>query len=123
MAVNEQRRHFFRIGFDSPARLSLADRQFAVQVVDLSLRGALLRLPHGADVEAGAAARLHVDLDQAAGSEILMQGTVAHAKGRYAGVVCRSMDLDSVTHLRRLVELNLGSADLLRRELSALLGE
>ena len=121
--MNEQRRHFLRIGFDSPARLSLADRQFAVQVVDLSLRGALLRLPHGADVPAGAAARLHVDLDQAAGSEILMQGNVAHAAGRCAGVVCRGMDLDSVTHLRRLVELNLGSADLLRRELSALLGE
>ena len=30
---------------------------------------------------------------------------------------------DSVTHLRRLVELNLGNPDLLERELSALIAE
>ena len=47
--------------------------------------------------------------------------TVAHREGRRAGLACQSIDVDSVTHLRRLVELNAGDPDLLQRELSALL--
>ena len=36
------------------------------------------------------------------------------------GLRCVDIDLDSITHLRRLVELNLGETELLERELSAL---
>ncbi len=52
---------------------------------------------------------------------ILMQGTVAHVDGRKMGLRCDSIDIDSITHLRRLVELNAGDPDLLERELAALL--
>lgn len=117
--MNADRRHSSRITFASPARLILADRQLAVQVLDLSLKGALVGLPEDADIVAGATAVLHVHLDQT-GQEICMEGTIAHVEGRQAGLVCHSIDIDSVTHLRRLVELNLGNADLLQRELSAL---
>jgi hypothetical protein len=33
---------------------------------------------------------------------------------------CTEIDLDSITHLRRLLELNLGDPDLIERELSDL---
>jgi hypothetical protein len=36
------------------------------------------------------------------------------------GFVCRHIDLESISHLRRLVELNLGDESLLERELAAL---
>jgi hypothetical protein len=36
------------------------------------------------------------------------------------GFVCQYIDLDSISHLRRLVELNLGDGSLLERELAAL---
>ena len=52
-----------------------------------------------------------------------MNCQLAHCHGRLAGLVCTSIDLDSITHLRRLVELNLGDPDLLDRELSALIGD
>ena len=52
-----------------------------------------------------------------------MNVKVAHVEGRYAGLVCEGIDIDSVTHLRRLVELNLGDPDLLDRELSSLIVE
>jgi hypothetical protein len=52
-----------------------------------------------------------------------METRVTHIEGRYAGLDCHNIDLDSVTHLRRLVEFNLGSEELLERELSALLSE
>ena len=37
------------------------------------------------------------------------------------GFHCQLIDLDSITHLKRLVELNLADEGLLHRELSALL--
>jgi len=36
------------------------------------------------------------------------------------GLSCREIDLDSITHLRRLVALNLGDEALLDRELGLL---
>ena len=54
---------------------------------------------------------------------IRMQGTVAHTEGLYLGLSCRNLDIDSATHLRRLVELNLGDPALLEREVSALVAE
>jgi hypothetical protein len=52
-----------------------------------------------------------------------MQGVITHVEGLYIGLACRNIDLDSVTHLRRLVELNLGDVALLERELSALVAD
>jgi hypothetical protein len=38
----------------------------------------------------------------------------------YYGLACREIDLDSVTHLRRLVALNLGDETLAEREFAQL---
>lgn len=120
--MNNERRHYSRIAFHTPAYLILADRNLEVVVVDLSLKGALVRLPADTLLEDGLACTLRVRLDDA-GSHIRMEMKVTHVRGVDAGLVCHSIDLDSVTHLRRLVELNLGDEKLLERELSALVGE
>ncbi len=120
--MSNERRHYSRIAFHSPAHLILPDRNQEVVVVDLSLKGALVRLPSITALENGLPCTLRVRLDDA-GSHIRMEMKVTHVQGLYAGLVCHSIDLDSVTHLRRLVELNLGDERLLERELSALLGE
>ncbi|MBV5345386.1 MAG: PilZ domain-containing protein [Rhodoferax sp.] len=120
--MSNERRHYSRIAFHSPAHLVLSDRNVEVVVADLSLKGALVRLPAKTQLESGAPCTLRVRLD-AAGDHIRMETKVTHVHGLYAGLVCQSIDLDSVTHLRRLVELNLGDEKLLERELSALLEE
>ncbi len=118
--MSEERRQYSRISFASPAQLVLGKLTFEVQVLDLSLKGALLCLSDDTALAIGATAVLDVPLDQL-GNRIRMQATVAHCQGRQAGLVCQTIDIDSITHLRRLVELNLGDADLLQRELAALL--
>jgi hypothetical protein len=121
--MTDERRQYSRIAFAAPAHLLLGEQVLRVEVLDLSLKGALLRLPDQADpghLAVGTAAVLDVPLDQS-GQVIRMQATVAHLDDGRAGLLCRSIDVDSVSHLRRLVELNLGDADLLQRELSALL--
>lgn len=116
------RRHFSRIAFHAPAELITGQRHASVVILDLSLKGALIRLPAGSHVAEGENCTLRFSLGDI-GNTIRMQGTVAHLEGYHAGLVCRSIDIDSVTHLRRLVELNLGDPGLLERELSSLVAE
>ena len=51
---------------------------------------------------------------------IRMTVTVMHVHADRIGLHCEHIDIDSVTHLRRLIELNLGDPELLERELSGL---
>ena len=118
----EERRQYSRIAFRAPARLVFPDYSLDAVVIDLSLKGALIRLPADARIEEDIPCTLHVRLGEF-NDQISMDTRIAHVEGRYAGILCLAIDLDSVTHLRRLVELNLGSADLLERELSALVAE
>jgi hypothetical protein len=45
---------------------------------------------------------------------------VAHLEGSNVGLKCEHIDLNSLTLLRRLLELNTGDTDLMDRELSHL---
>lgn len=122
--MTEERRHHSRIAFHAPATLSFVEHRTEVVILDLSLKGALIRLPADALVEPGTCCILHVHLNETESSnEIDMEARIAHVEGRYAGLLCLAIDLDSVTHLRRLVELNLGDPELLERELSALIAD
>ena len=117
--MTRNRRQFSRIRFQTDARLFLPDAECDVEVVDLSLRGALVRLSAPAFVAVGSNCTLKIRLDEA-GTTIRMEATVVHRQGDHAGLYCREIDLDSVTHLRRLVELNVGDEAILNRELSLL---
>lgn len=116
-----ERRHFIRVGFDAPALLTTATDAFSVHVLDLSLKGALLRAPAQASLEAGMSCQLTIPLAET-GNHIAMSTEVAHVEGLHTGLLCRGIDLDSVTHLRRLIELHLGDPALLERDLAELTG-
>lgn len=116
---NEQR-HFSRISFDAEARLTRAEEKWPCQLIDLSLKGALIVRPMNLNAQAGDQFLLELALDSENKVVIRMQVSVSHVENDHIGFHCEHIDLDSITHLRRLVELNLGDAELLNRELSAL---
>jgi hypothetical protein len=120
--MSEERRRYSRIAFHSPGRLVFIDCSFEVVISDVSLHGALIRLPPRTLVENDALCILHIRLNRGK-DQISMECSVAHVEGRQAGLLCLSIDLDSATHLRRLVELNTGDPALLERELSMLIAE
>lgn len=120
--ATDERRHYTRIAFHCPAQLVFSAGKLDVVVLDISIKGALIRLPANAALPDGALCQLHVELD-AVGEQISMEARVTHLKDGNAGLRCQVIDLDSITHLRRLVELNLGDPQLLERELSALVAE
>lgn len=115
-----QRRHFSRVHFVGSALLWAQGQPMPCEVLDLSLKGALVSL--GGDIAQPAVddeVDLSVPLDDGE-TEVRMTCRVAHLETTHIGLTCLNIDLDSITHLRRLLELNLGDADLLERELSAL---
>lgn len=120
--TNGNRRQYSRIAFHAAGTLFSSDASIDVTILDLSLKGALVSLPPTAPIQPGSACSLQVRLNEIETNDLIsMEGRIAHAEGSNAGVLCTSIDIDSVTHLRRLVELNLGEPGLLERELSALI--
>lgn len=117
----DERRRFSRIAFHRPAELDVRVARGTCEVLDVSLKGALVEVPVGFRAHVGQACTLVIRLD-AGDAEIRMEGEVVHREGTQVGVRCLEIDLDSISHLRRLVELNLGDDEVLHRELSALVG-
>lgn len=114
-----ERRHFVRVNFDAPALLTTSHDAFSVHVLDLSLKGALITVPAQAELEPGMLCQITIPLAET-GNHIAMSTEVAHVHGLHTGLLCRGIDLDSVTHLRRLIELQLGDPALLERDLGEL---
>lgn len=115
----ENRRLFSRIAFHTNAWLQLPDGEVGVDVIDLSLKGALVKPSSSESSPQGTRCVLKIVLDEA-GAQIRMETIVAHQDHGHLGLACQEIDLDSITHLRRLITLNLGDETLLERELSKL---
>lgn len=89
-------------------------------MLDISLKGVLLQLPAGHTPQAGMPCLVKLPLSTS-DIVIAMAGELAHVEGDHAGVQCRSIDIESITHLRRLIEINLGDPQASDRELKALI--
>ncbi|MBI4986291.1 MAG: PilZ domain-containing protein [Rhodocyclales bacterium] len=115
-----ERRKFWRAAFSAPVKL-IGDA-FAIDAMldDISLKGALLEAPPEWQGKVGERCHLKLRLGGDRDMKIAMWGRITHIDGRRVGLLCESIDLDSATHLRRLVELNAGDPALLERELAAL---
>ncbi len=116
-----ERRHFWRSVFHSPVHLSTQGRSSLARLLDVSLKGALLEVDATWQGAVGQKCQLRLDL--AADTSITMQATVAHVEGSHLGLHCDGIDLDSITHLRQLVELNSGDPYILDRDLANLVGK
>lgn len=119
---SEERRHFQRIVFHRPATLRAGGDAVRCELLDISFNGALLEAPLSAAIPEGEPALLEVRLAPR-GAAILMDGEIVHREPGRIGFRCAAIDLESMQHLRRLVELNLGDDGLLHRELAALVAE
>ena len=117
--TTSEHRHHQRILFETPVRMIIKGEQLRSTAIDISLKGALIMRPYEWTGNVGDTGLLQIELNN--GETIIeMDVTVAHCEGFKVGFHCDHIDIDSITHLRRLVELNLGDAELLERELSHL---
>lgn len=119
--TNEQR-HFTRIPFNISATVinSRTGHKYMAELIDISFKGVLISKPSDWQGINGEHYTVHLEL---AGHEVEINLAVieVHKENDHVGFKTEHMDLDTATHLRRLVELNLGDEALLEREFSELI--
>ncbi|MDO9142458.1 MAG: PilZ domain-containing protein [Methylobacter sp.] len=116
--LDNDNRHFHRIQFAEKATLHCEGKTWGCDIIDLSLKGCLLgfELPWEENPEKLYTLTLELSED----NQITMELTPMHVIANKVGFKCEHIDIDSISQLRRLVELNLGSSTLLERDLLAL---
>jgi hypothetical protein len=112
-------RLFSRVPFMAQVSLQLPTQTLEVDLLDIALKGALVHLSSAVAVNLNDPCRLLLPLSDG-GEAIEMNGKVVHLEDHNIGMSCNDIDLQSLTRLRRLLELNTGDADMMDRELSNL---
>lgn len=121
----EERRQFSRVLYQAPANIRQGKELVQADIRDLSLHGLLLNLDSTpTPLRQNQLANVEFALPD---SDIIIT-LVANLVGIHDNILRASIDhidIESIGHLRRLIELNVGSDELLHRELEHLsdLGE
>jgi hypothetical protein len=113
------RRRFKRIAFDARTELRQGEHTWPVKLIDLSLKGLLIErpVPWLGNPQQNFSVGIHLSDD----TDIAMDVELTHEDKGQLGFVCRHLSLESIASLRRVIELNLGDAAELERELGALI--
>lgn len=116
--TNNDKRQFHRIFYHSLATVTTDTTVLPCEILDLSLKGCLLRFdqPWNLDPEKTCELKLQLSEEICISMELLL----THNGGHEIGFRCKHIDINSITELKRLVELNLGNSELLERDMHAL---
>ena len=117
-----EKRRFSRTPFFTSGSLLVESQGLECVIRNLSLKGALVQLNESVQVGLGTPVTLSFLLN-GEDMAISAQGTCVHLEDSDVGIRFTSMDLDSLTHLRRLMELNTADAESINRELGFLVDE
>ncbi|MHB8708131.1 MAG: PilZ domain-containing protein [Desulfuromonadales bacterium] len=109
-------RRFRRIPFEAEVLVAVGDRSWSCQLFDLALKGALLECADMLPLAQGTVANLSLPLP---GSEIVLDfdAELVHREGNRLGFKFLHENLETLTHLRTLLELNTGDPEGVRSEL------
>ena len=119
--MTEERRRFSRIDFDARVELQQDSKHWQAQLLDISLKGLLLAKLGPYQLQTTLPVQVKIILSDQ--TNIAMSATVVHQTLEQLHLSCNVIDIDSISHLRRLIELNMGDASAAERELSELIGE
>lgn len=121
MDVTEQR-HFQRVPFATGSTIEFGGERHEAEVVDICLKGALLKLSGPTSHQRGETCTVIIALG---GTDAVIQfeAEAAHLRDQFLGVKLLKIDIDSMIHLRSIVELNTADPDQVRKELSFLYSE
>jgi len=112
-----EQRNYRRINFRTEADVTLRDSTYRCDLVDLALQGALFRSERELSLPLGSQVPLSIYLPE---TSIRMEfiGELIHQNGQFYGFIFTSEEAESMAHLRRLLELNVGDAALTEKEFS-----
>ena len=113
-----ERRHYNRIPFTAEILMQSGDQEWSCNLLDISLKGMLVEPPENLDINlnnpCGMALFLGEDIS------IHARVNITHTTDGNWGLKWLQIDVNSLQHLRRLIELNASNPAMLIRELSEL---
>ncbi|MCW8996861.1 MAG: PilZ domain-containing protein [Psychromonas sp.] len=118
------KRKFSRINFPGKCLLngivSDESKKWESKLLDISLKGALIKRPDFLSYKENDPIQLQLSLE---GSDITLEfsGVICHQEKDRLGIKFLTLSLESISHLKRLIQLNLGDENLLHREMSQLI--
>ena len=118
----KERRNFQRVPFATKAEINCNSNKYHGELLNISLRGALVHGEGEIPLAQGSRCELLIHL---ADSEITLQfeTDIIYCQNNRFGFKFISEDIDTATHLRRLLEFNMGSSEEIDREVASWLGE
>ncbi|GAB6088645.1 PilZ domain-containing protein [Spirochaeta dissipatitropha] len=119
------RRRFTRLSFEAQGTISHGNDTVNFDLTDISLKGASIHVP---DSQAAARVMNFRDLElrlhlPGNGPDVEAMAVPVHKSGNDFGLEFTLIDIDSITLLRRLLELNTGSPEMVESELRKLASE
>lgn len=117
--MTDERRRFSRIDFDARVEIAQGSKNWQAQLLDISLKGVLLAKMGSYQPQAKIPVLVKIILSDL--TTIAMTTRVIQDTPEQMRLSCDSIDIDSISHLRRLIELNLGYDKAIERELSELM--
>jgi len=118
MSTQERRSHQ-RIPFQAEIIMQSGNEEWSCNLLDISLKGMLVEPPENLDIDTSKPCALALFLGEEA--SIHARVTITHVLGNGNwGLQWQNIDVESLKHLRRLLELNLNDPSLLNRELTDL---
>lgn len=117
--MTQERRRFSRIDFDARVEIAQGNKNWQAQLLDISLKGVLLAKLGPYQLEPDAPLLVKIILSDQ--TSIAMSAQVVHQRVDQLHLACITIDIDSISHLRRLIELNMGDAAAAERELTELI--
>lgn len=116
--TDNERRQYQRIPFIADVLVRHNGQQWSCGLEDISLKGVLIMAPPGIDPNLEDVYSIELVLGE--GATIGMQAKISHIDGGHWGLQWENIDLEGLTHLRRLLELNMSNPDEMHRELAEL---
>ncbi len=115
---DENRRHFSRVKFNARAILKKNDLEVNAFLLDIALKGVLIEIEDMFPIKMRETCDFELHLN---GTDIVLtirSQLVYQSEDNKMGFEFKEMELDTLTHLRRLIELNVGDPELVQKELS-----
>ena len=112
----EDQRNFSRIKFQAHTKIEIKGHPYGGELLDISLKGALISSSSEPPITLNKDALIKVFLPSSSIS-LNFSARLVHLDDNRFGFKFTSYDAESMTHLRRLLELNLDDQDQVIKEL------
>lgn len=117
--MSSDKRRFSRVPFAATTLMVSGGRSVAAELLNISLNGVLLRFATMPELDPETPYEIRFRLADGQ-TELVFKALPVHRQAPSVGFRFIEMDLDTVAHLRRLMELNLGDGDAVTQEMMQL---